>query len=858
MNSGSTVIPERNPAQSGAWGHEQTPGRIASAALALIASTAPASASLRDLIAHDLSLPVPWLDPKTAMGFAIVMGLVIFSTTLAIRYVRERGRWTTRERAFAAELDGLRGAVDRAAMLLGSERQVVIVWNGRDGEPALEGDPTLAGEGAGLRRVLAFGAWLAPADAVRLEAAVERLRVRGESFHQTLRTGAGGYLEAEGRTVSGRALLRLRDVTGERAVLLRVEAEAADSKAALRAVRSLLDQVDEPIWLRRPDGGLAWANRAYCAAVEAENSEAVASRSLELLDSADTRASAIRRDSGAAYTARVAAVVAGSRRVLDVTEVPLTGIGGAGGIARDASALEMVLAEIALQNQAHVRMLDQLPNAVAMFDVSQRLVFHNAAYRQLWGLDAAFLDTRPSDGEILDHLRAARRLPEQADFRSWKTALFDAYRSAEAIESWWHLPDRRTLRVVTSPNPQGGLTYLFDDVSDRMQLESRFNALIRVQAETLDTLAEGVALFGSDGRLKLFNRAFGHLWKLDRAVLDSNPHIDAVVALGAILAPAETWADLKAAVAGLSDMRERCTVRLRRFDGSIVDGAAEPLPDGATLLTFVDVTATVNVERALTERNEALELAARLRNEFVHHVSYELRSPLTNVIGFAELLGAETVGPLNERQREYAGHITRSSGALLAIINDILDLASIDTDTVELAREPVDIRDAIEAAAAGIRDRLIETSLRLDIDVPPGIGSFIGDARRIRQVIYNLLSNAANFSRPGQTVRVTARKEDGEVILSVADQGRGIADEVKARVFERFESHGDGTARGGVGLGLSIVRSFVELHGGRVELVSERDSGTTVTCRLPAAGRPQRQLAAAMDVDEFQALKDSS
>ena len=793
-----------------------------------------------------MSLPsANLLDPGTAIGLAVLLGLIMFTTTLAIGYVRERRAWQDREHALGRELASQRGAVERAELLMGSERQVVIAWGGAGGEPVIQGDPTIAGDGAGPKRVVAYGTWLAGADAGRLEAATARLRERGESFHLTCKTASGGWVEAEGRTVAGRALLRLRDVTGERAVLLRVEAEATEARDALRGLRGLLDAIDEPAWLRDSAGRLSWANRAYCSAVEAAGVEAVAARSLELLDRGDRDAAALRRGHGDTYRARVAAIVTGTRRVLDITEAPLSG--GAGGIARDVSEIDTLRAELARSDHAHTRILDQLPNAVAVFDAGQRLVFHNAAYRQLWSLDAAFLDGRPSDGEILDHLRSARLLPEQADFRSWKAGLLAAYRSVDTEESWWHLPDRRTLRVVRNSNPQGGLTYLFDDVSDRMQLESRYNALIRNQRETLDTLAEGVALFGTDGRLRLFNRAFAELWRLDPEALESAPHIEAVVELGRKIAPVETpWSDLKSAVFGFSDMRLRTSGRMERLDGSVLDCAAEPLPDGATLLTFVDVTATVNVERALTERNDALELASRLRNDFVHHVSYELRSPLTTIIGFAELLGAETAGPLNERQREYAGHITRSSGALLAIINDILDLASIDADTIELARERVDILATIEAASAGIRDRLVELSLALDVDAPADIGGFTGDGKRVRQILYNLLSNAAVFSLPGQTIRVTARKEQDQVILSVSDQGRGIPADVRDRVFERFESRAGGTGHRGVGLGLSIVRSFVELHGGRVELVSEAGAGTTVTCRFPADGPTQSQLAAAM------------
>ena len=378
------------------------------------------------------------------------------------------------------------------------------------------------------------------------------------------------------------------------------------------------------------------------------------------------------------------------------------------------------------------------------------------------------------------------------------------------------------------------MTYLFDDVSERFHLELQVHALTRVQSETLDTLKEGVAVFGTDGRLKLHNRAFAEMWQLLPEQLAATPHIDAVIKYCRLLAPQdEPWLDLRGAVAGLPDTRMGLTCRMERRDGSALDCTAQPLPDGATLISFSDVTASVSVERVLTERNDALERASRLRDDFVHHVSYELRSPLTNIIGFTQLLGDETMGPLNPRQREYASHIMRSSAALLAILNDILDLASIDTGSLELVPELVDIRSTIEAALRGLEDRLAESSLQVLIEAPEDIGSFVADGKRVRQILFNLLSNAVGFSSPGQSIQVTARKTPGEVVFEVRDQGRGIPPEVKARVFERFESHTLGTRHRGVGLGLAIVRSFVELHGGRVELTSAPGAGTTVTCIFP-------------------------
>ncbi len=775
-----------------------------------------------------------------AAGLAILIGLTVFATILSLLHLRERSRWAKREGGLAAEVARLRGAHDLAELLLNAERQVVVTWAGR-GDPTIEGDMTLAlmtdsPSGGDPTRVFDFSRWLVASDAVLLDDAVRSLRERGTGFRMALRGQDGRYFEAQGQALAGRALLRLRETSEERRQLNELRHKLDEAKRGLAALSGLLDAIPQLVWQRDKDGSLAWVNSAYVQAVEAPSRETAVVDGIELLDrharDAIARQDGTRSPSGRAAM-RLSAVVAGGRRILDVTESVVEG--GRVGIAVDVSELESVRADLQRQMDANVRTLDQLPTAVAMFDARQRLIFHNAAYRQLWSLDHAFLENRPLDGEILDHLRSMRKLPEQADFRSWKADVLAAYRAAEANETWWYLPDGRSLRVIADPNPQGGLTYLFDDVSESVKLESRYNALMRVQAETLDTLKEPVAVFGADGRLTFANRAFATAWRLDAKMLLERPRIDAVIEACRILSPEEEpWFDIRAAVTDL-ETRAGLTCRLEIIDGTVLDCATQPLPEGATLLTLIDVTASVNVERALTEKNDALERASLLRDTFVHHVSYELRSPLTNIIGFTQLLGDETVGALNDRQREYSDHIMRSSGSLLVMINDILDLASIDAGSLELAREVVDIRATVEAAARGLDDRFAESAIALDLAVPDDIGSFVADGKRVRQILFNLLSNAVGFSAPGQTVRVEVSRGDNELTLAVIDQGRGMPVEVAARVFDRFESHTSGTRHRGVGLGLSIVRSFVELHGGRVALKSAPGEGTRVICTFPIA-----------------------
>jgi signal transduction histidine kinase len=766
-------------------------------------------------------------------AISLIIGLALFSTLTALFHLTERRQWTRKEAALNLELAALRARLDRAELFLGAETQVVIAWNGEDDAPDIEGDLGLVAPAA--RRALAFGSWLAPDAAQELDAAAARLRERGEAFRLMVTSLSGGHFEAEGRPVNGLAVMRIRDVSGDRLEVIRLQESQARTMGDLRALWAMLDAVPNPAWVRDGEGGLTWVNAAYARAVEAEDQAAAVARGVELLERRARDASAESRAAGAVWRGRAPAVVVGERRMFDIVDAP-AGMASVG-MAMDVSEIESMRDALDREMQAHARTLDQLSTAVVIFDRSKRLVFHNAAYRQLWALDQAWLEQYPTDSEILDRLRAARLLPEQADFRAWKASLLSAYQSIDTEEQAWYLPDGRTLRIAINPNPQGGVTYLFDDVTERFHLESQFNALIRVQGETLDTLKEGVAVFGSDGRLKLFNPAFARMWTFEPDQLGDRPHIDRVARICApLFADEEAWRELRAVVAGLQDQRTGLERRFARRDGSVLDCAAAPLPDGATLLTFIDATAGVNVERALTERNQALIDAEKLRNDFVHHVSYELRSPLTNIIGFIQLLGDPAVGPLNQKQLEYAGYVMKSSSALLAIINDILDLASIDADAMELSLEDIDITQTMLGAAEGVQDRLDESKLTLNVVVMDGIGCFVADGKRIRQILFNLLSNAIGFSAPGQTIDLAALRRGDEVVFKVSDQGRGIPPSLVEHIFDRFKTHTTGSRHRGVGLGLSIVRSFVELHGGRILVDTAPGEGTTVTCIFPAEG----------------------
>jgi signal transduction histidine kinase len=505
----------------------------------------------------------------------------------------------------------------------------------------------------------------------------------------------------------------------------------------------------------------------------------------------------------------------------------------------EAKRSERLPAESKPSFETHFRSFDRLATAFAVFDAAQRLAHYNQAYVDLWQLDPNWLDTHPRDGEILDRLRQARRLEERADYRNWKQGWLSTYGTNKQIEDRWYLPDGRSLHVVADADGEG-VTYLYENVTERIALESRYNALIQVQRETLDTLREGVAVFGSDGRLKLYNSAFARIWELNPHLLDAEPHVEDVITSCRKLYDApEEWERTKAAVTAIVAERRPYESEFDRPDGTVLACAALPLPDGGTLLTYSDITDTKRAERALIEMNKALQAADRLKSDFVSHVSYELRTPLNSMLGFAQMLAEPAFGPLSEKQREYMDDILSSGTTLRAIVDDILDLATIDAGTLELKLEPVHVREVIEAARQGVEDRLKQNDVKLDIDIAPGVDEVAADASRITQILYNLLSNAIGFSEPGETVELACRREGSMIAFTVADRGVGIPEDFQQSVFDRFESRTQGSRHRGAGLGLSIVKSLAELHGGTIQLASTPGQGTRVTVLLPLTREPE-------------------
>jgi signal transduction histidine kinase len=767
-----------------------------------------------------------------------VAGIVAWLVLSLRRKARE-------EASFRRRIADLEIRLDEAESALAAEAHVMLIWRGREHMPdrlvgSMHGAASIPAQ---LPDIANFRSWLDRDSAGALIQCLDDLRHDGSPFNIAVKTLGAELLEADGRTAGGFATLRFRPLAGERRNIAALAHEAHKQGRQAERLGAVLDAAPLPVWLRGDEGKLAWVNRAYTASVDAPDADSVVSAGTEIAGHATLDKSVANAASGC--TGRVRAVIDGSMRALDVFEIPVPD--GIAGYAIDMTALDHAEKELDRHIKAHTSTLNKLDTAIAIFGPDQRLRFHNAAYANLWPLESDWLDSHPTDGEILDRLRGQRCIPEQANYREWRTRQLAAYTTIDARETWWYLPDGRSLHVVCEQHPFGGVTYLYENVTKELLLEARYNELIGVQRETLDNLEEGIALLGSDGRLKLYNPAFAGFWRLEPEFLDTEPHIEELAAHGRGLVPEPgSWDEVRYSVTRLDSERQPITGKITAAD-RVLQYTAVPLPDGNTLLTFADISDSARMERALRDRADALEAADRLKNMFLSNVSYEIRTPLTSILGFAEGLQLGLAGPLSAKQHDYVRDIRKSSADLKNIIDAIIDLTAIDAGAMELKLEHVDITSLLESVAKKLTPVIDARDLTLNIEVGADVTSFVADLKRVDQVLSNLLSNAIGFSEPGGTIRMGAKRNRNTLQLWVSDSGRGIEPEFQKQAFDRFQSRPIPGGHRGPGLGLAIVKSFVELHEGQVSLLSKINQGTTVLCTFPLDGPGAAQLSPALE-----------
>jgi len=641
---------------------------------------------------------------------------------------------------------------------------------------------------------------------------------------------------------AGSVLLWLDDATDSLASQFQLKHERDEAMAAFEALSGLIEVAPFPMWFRDTRLELALVNLAYVKAVEAPGAAAVIEQGIELLEPvagvSAAEAAEQARLAAAAQMRTVPVTIAGERRIMRVVDVPLAPQGGksigVAGYAIDVQELESERGAHRRFADTQRELLDRLSAAVAQFDGDHGLSFANQPFRRLFGLDIEQVAERPDFARLLEAWREAGRTPEVRDFPEWRQAHVDWFALAHASEEDWLLRDGTHLRVVAQPTPDGGLLLIAEDRTEQVQLAGARDTLLRVRTATFDNLFEAVAVFAPDGRLHLWNQRFRRLWGVDEPTLAAHPRVDAPMGgLADRLAKPNQISIVQEVIRAATLERTQRAGEIRFRDGRHFDFAAIPLPDGNALLIMLDVTDSRKMESALRERNEALEAADKVKTAFLSRMSYELRTPLTSIGGFGEMLQAGYAGPLSDQQGAYVEAIMDSVAVLSRQIDNVLDLAQGEAGTLAVERAPVDVRVLLEGALAEARQLADAEGVELAGNLSAALGSIEGDAPRLSRLVAGLLDNAVRYTAP-------SRKKGGRVLLHadgdakgldiiVSDNGPGMPDAVAA-VTRGTQA---GTQSGGIGL--ALARQLVAAHGGTMEVMSEKGQGTLVRISLPRA-----------------------
>ncbi len=701
---------------------------------------------------------------------------------------------------------------------------------------------------AELANIDAFSKSLEPADAIAFENTLARYKRERRSLGLIVKNPKDKQIRLNFRPSdiesSSFNILWAEDVTDLLFENDSLKKKAEDFEQQHIQYQQALQSINVPVCLHTRDGKMAWCNQAY-ADLFSSNIEDVIKEQTSLslksikekkkVDVFEKVKLALKENAETTYD--TTSVISGKRHRFDLNVTPVPDMGFAIVNVIDKTFEESISADTKRTESAYNALLENMQTAVALYNADKEIIFYNSAYAKLWHLEEAWLNTRPKLGDVLEKLRETRRLPEQADFRSYKHEWLARFtKLIEPHSDIIVLPDGTVLRTQTIPNPAGGLMLISEDVTSNLELESSYNTLVAVQSETLNNLKEGVIVFGGDGRLKLWNPTYAELWGMNPEDLEGEVHVSKLAERSKHFYDETAWEDRYTRIVKVMENRVADSGITKRNDNKTLAYAFVPLPDGGSLFTYADITDTVNIEEALREKNRALETAEQLKSEFLANVSYQLRTPLNAIMGFNEILSNEFFGELNDKQKEYTRDIGEAGNRLKQLIDDVLDLTSIEAGVMALDKKEIDVCELLNSVKLLGEEWAMGKQIKLDINCAKSVGTLHADKQRLRQVLMHLLRNAISYTPEKGSITLTAKCDDEALKIIMSDTGVGISEEDKKRLFEPFEI-GTGQmhdpSRTGAGLGLTLVRNIIALHKGEVSIESEEGKGTDIILTFP-------------------------
>ena len=691
-----------------------------------------------------------------------------------------------------------------------------------------------------------------PRDAENLSLHFNRLRKEGINFKLSIKIAqSGNIVEISGTRMiiygTETLLFWCTDITKSSTVISSIKEKFHHARKKLDSLEEILDLLPIPIWRRNKNLDIVYCNKTYSNYLDSTVEQVLADNIPlipgNLFGQGHSLAENAKK-SNRLQTASQFITVGGTRKKILLYECPVHGEAFIGYV-NDITSEEILTTNLDRVITANCEVLEQLSTAIVIFGGNTRVTFFNSAYQRLMKLESGWLHSKPTYGEVLDELRNNRQLSEQVDYQAYKKSQLALFTSIGGpTQELIHLPNGKTLRLLIASYPLGGLFFIYEDVTDSLVLQRKNNTLLAVQKETINNLYEGIMVFGIDNRLKIINDAMQKIWIFDKKTADlRGMHISEILTLMKDqLDYGANWEEFMEST--LSNLTDRIVKsgKLTKKDGSIILFSYIPLPDGAHMHSFSDITDTYMVERATMEKNQALKIAQELRFEFVSGISIELKEPLNVLIGFAELLLQQYYGILNEKQQEYCRYILDASNQLHRLINDLLEMVSINVDSTKLNLSLFPIKEIVDEVVNSLEKRINEKSINIVKNYPEYDIEFSGDKVRIKQSIYNILANTIQTAPPQGKISIIVTSDNENLKIVVKDDVARFSHNKNSCIFKRSSREMIRFFNSESGVNMPLIRSLIELHGGTLKVNSNIEGGTCVICTLPIVPKQNNAL----------------
>ena len=583
----------------------------------------------------------------------------------------------------------------------------------------------------------------------------------------------------------------MQDITNITSRNVELEKENKFLKGSVDLLNAVLDAIPMPIWARNQNAELRYCN-AFYADIIGESKENVINDNIpivkgEIFGGGNSLAKNVQK-TGKQQEILQNVNVNGERQTFDFVEVPMND-NSTVGYALNKTHEEIALKELDKTIIANQDVLEMLSTGIVIFGADMKLRFFNSSYQKLMEMEETFLHSTPKIAEVLEEMRIRRKIPDTIDFKKYKkdkinlfTSIFQSYQECE------YLPNGKCLRVMTYPNPLGGIILLYEDITDSLILERKHNSLIETQKETIENLYEGIAVYGSDSKVKVVNPAFARIWGLQNGEVSKGFHIaDVVEKMKRFMNYGDDWEFYKAnLVENLTDRIPK-TGKIFRTDNSVINFSYIPLSDGTHVHSYIDITDSWRVEKALSERNNALQESDTIKSKFINALSDELIEPIDKIITLSSNL-----------ENKLSSEIIVCSNELKEIIVDLKDFVSIENGLSHVENKELYLDALISDSVRISKQRIINKDITLKYNADKWI-LLIGDYKRLRHMFVNLIINSYYGSVTDEIILdVEEDKDEGNINFTIkniiADEDEiiknGVIDKLPANLMKIIEIHG--------------------------------------------------------------------